>query len=133
MFFKISRGRRLRFSCNFADGKSLYKRLFLGEGTFLPWNYPSFISWEMYGVKKISVALYRNNKFFKWIVKDMPVDKEQTYGYHEWLPSTLVPQNMTGADKKNFKFYIIGQKAIGKGTVTDKSEFPFAFIVAPSY
>ena len=80
------------------------------------------ISWIQSGLKSISIALYRNDQWMKWIEKDMPFVNSDFYA---WTPSGVEAE---AAPLGNvFKIYVTGQKADGTGYVDDKSDAPFGF------
>ena len=88
------------------------------------YNSSSGIFWNTTGIEKISLALYKDNKFFAWIVKDFPTYKGTSVGnQYGWRPSDLISQDKIGGNI--FKIYMIGKKAGVKGTVTDISDKPF--------
>lgn len=91
------------------------ERVVLGEG--------SNVSFGMSGVQSYSAALYKNDQWMYWIVKDVPAGKE---GF-TWAPTAaaLGPVNEAG---QVFKIYITGKKSDGTGYVDDKSDAPFSFI-----
>jgi hypothetical protein len=81
------------------------------------------ITWKApTNLTKVSIALYRNDAFYAWIVKDLPT-MDALSGSYNWLPSnTVISDNDFG--KNIFKIYILGYKSDG-GTVEDKSDAPF--------
>jgi hypothetical protein len=90
------------------------------------------ITWKSrFNLTKVSIALYRNDAFYTWIVKDLPTMNALS-GSYDWLPSnTVISNNDFG--KNIFKIYILGYKSEG-GTVEDKSDAPFSihqFILVP--
>lgn len=92
----------------------------LGTGTSLRFN--------VQGLTSLSVALYRNDQWLKWIHKDITAMEGAQSA--PWIPqvSEVSPGDI---GQKIFKIYITGQKADGTGYVDDKSDAPFSF-VAPS-
>jgi hypothetical protein len=91
----------------------------------ITWNAPPNLT-------KVSIALYRNDAFYTWIVRDLPT-MNALRGSYDWLPSnTVISNNDFG--KNIFKIYILGYKSEG-GTVEDKSDAPFSIVkstTAPS-
>lgn len=85
-------------------------------------------------IKNVSIALYKNDKHFKWIATDLPngliSTKDYSKGswpnYYEWSPSKTISEKRIGPND-TFKIYILGQKARG-GTVTDMSDEPFTIV-----
>jgi hypothetical protein len=102
--------------------------LFPNGGETIDFNDYSKILWKAPpNVTKVSIALYRNDAFYTWIVKDLPTMNAMYdfngYYYHYWVPSnTGISDNDFG--KNIFKIYILGYKSEG-GTVEDKSDAPF--------
>lgn len=86
------------------------------------------ISWQEQGIGNVSVALYKNDQWFKWIWKDIegwPVDSAKMAT--SWRPADV---GVTAADAdlgEVFKIYITGQKTDGTGYVDDRSDVPFKF------
>jgi len=90
------------------------------------------ISWREGGIKNVSVALYKNDQWYKWIWKDMSsslrIGTDEKFA--PWRPSepeTFISSSEVGSGPV-FKIYITGQKADGTGYVDDKSDAPFSFI-----
>jgi hypothetical protein len=103
--------------------------LFPNGGETIDFNDYSKILWKAPpNVTKVSIALYRNDAFYTWIVKDLPTMNAMYdfngYYYYYWTPSlnTVISDNDFG--KNIFKIYILGYKSEG-GTVEDKSDAPF--------
>ncbi len=94
----------------------------------------STIRWTQKGLSTVSIALYRNDQWQKWLVKDFSTDKslDDTYSY-SWAPNAD-DSSYYGVTEfgKAFKIYITGQKADGTGYVDDKSDAPFGFIGGPA-
>jgi len=76
------------------------------------------VLWNSEGVESVSIALYKNDAFFRWITANLNGET----GSYQWSPSEV----MSEADLRNdaYKVYIIGYKTSG-GTVTDKSNSSF--------
>lgn len=85
------------------------------------------IKWKQNNLVKISIGLYKDDKWFKWIATDMPVVvASSTYS---WIPSDTISVNEVG---NNFKIYILGYSTSTiNSLIEDKSDAPFS-IVAPS-
>lgn len=86
------------------------------------------IQWDYSKIDKISIALYKDDKFFKWIVSDYPLSVDQRLGTYTWMPSATISSGEIGNNV--FKIYIIGYKP-GGGTVEDKSDAPFSIVEKP--
>ncbi|MBU0722972.1 GPI anchored serine-threonine rich family protein [Patescibacteria group bacterium] len=86
-----------------------------------------FINWagatKGGNMEKVSIALYKNDKSFKWIVTDMPTSGGNYFYY--WYPSETIFSNEVANNV--FKIYIIGYKT-GGGSVTDISDSPFSIV-----
>ncbi|OGG53392.1 hypothetical protein A2851_00235 [Candidatus Kaiserbacteria bacterium RIFCSPHIGHO2_01_FULL_53_29] len=89
----------------------------------------SEIRYSLKGLSSISIALYKNDQWKTWIVKDLSVGYNAESGIYMWTPSSVL-QGLGEADNAGsiFKIYITGQKADGTGYVDDKSDAPFSFI-----
>ena len=86
---------------------------------------PFNIKWTQRGLSTISIALYKNDKWYAWIDKDVSSDKsaDATYSY-AW------DGRIAGVDTNAgniYKIYITGQQADGTGYLDDKSNTPFGF------
>lgn len=105
-----------------SQGTSLIKVLSPNGGEKLNYSSPRTMNWSYSpDVYKFSVALYKNDAFFKWIAPNLPSSK----GFLSWTPSrTMSSSNMSG---EVFKIYLIGYKSKG-GTVEDKSDAPFSIV-----
>jgi len=82
------------------------------------------------GVSSISMALYKNDMWKAWIVRDLVV---QTGTGVDFIPNVIL-QGLGEGDNKDdiFKLYIVGKKADNSGFVEDKSDRPFQFTVGAS-
>jgi len=76
------------------------------------------------GISSISVALYKNDMWKAWIVKDLNIQSEV-----DFIPNKIL-QGLGEGDNKGdiFKMYITGQKSDGSGYVEDKSDAAFTFV-----
>lgn len=90
------------------------EQIMIGE----PYN----ISWAQAGIKNVSIALYSNDQWKDWIVKDFPTQFANDSYIYQWRPA----QTDTGIAR--FKIYITGTKADGSGYVDDKSDTAFSFV-----
>ncbi len=88
-------------------------------------NEPHVIKWEQQGLKNVSIALYRNDQWKQWIVKDLVTEYTGSLS-HTWMPA------QTDINTRDFKIYITGQKMDGTGYADDKSDAPFSFVAAPT-
>jgi chitodextrinase len=77
------------------------------------------------GLNSASFALYKNDKWFAWLGKDINVSQSKN-GTYSFIPSAAVPGLTVG--EKVYKLYITGQRADGEGYIEDKSDAPFSFI-----
>ena len=81
------------------------------------------IEYHLEGIKSISIALYKNDTWQKWIVKDSFIgDSGSTNMGFSWTPDEAQTYG-----SKVYKIYVTGQKADGTGYVDDKSDAPFGF------
>lgn len=81
------------------------------------------INWSQMGLRMVSLALYRNDTFYGWIVKDLVSgDGRQLYS---WVPNNVMP--VIADSGAVYKIYATGQRADGNGYVDDKSDAPFRF------
>ncbi|MEK7088633.1 MAG: peptidoglycan-binding protein [Patescibacteria group bacterium] len=85
------------------------------------------------GINKVSIALYEDDKWHAWIVKDMPINGSG-YGTYTWKVSDSITEGQVAyfaskwvPTKPSFKIYMIGYKSAG-GTVEDKSNAPFSIV-----
>lgn len=126
----------LSLNCSSAIGGAVDQviiPLYLVEGSYVKINYPNggeeknisskdSIDWNFSpDIDRFSIALYKNDAFFKWIASDLPWTQSGP-GYISWVPSNYVSSSDIGGQV--FKIYIIGYKSSG-GTVEDKSDAPF--------
>lgn len=81
------------------------------------------IQWQAANIKNVSIALYKNDQWFKWIWKDVPAGTNST----TWRPADAGVTNTDASAGAVYKIYITGQKADGTGYVDDKSNAPFSF------
>ena len=97
-------------------------------GEQLSIDQPFNIKWVEKGLQSASVALYKNDQWYAWLLKDAP---SSTYVTDEksmtWYPSS---SNVSSADGNVYKIYITAKKSDGTGYVDDKSDAPFSFIPA---
>lgn len=85
------------------------------------------IRWEAIGVERVSVALYKNEKWTAWIAKDLHTmdacDPKGVCAY-SWSPGSL---GARPDGDQAYKIYVTGKKIDGTGSVDDKSDAPFSF------
>ncbi len=92
---------------------------------------PVQITWSQAGISDVAIALYKDDKFFKWISKSVGGSRERA-GTYSWTPNAAtVGQNATTTGAV-YKLYITGQKADGTGYLDDRSDAPFRFFPAPA-
>jgi hypothetical protein len=86
------------------------------------------IKWKAFAnLTKVSIALYKNDASYAWIVRDLPTSNALE-GSYNWLPSNIVISE-SDFGKNIFKIYILGYKQEG-GTVEDKSDAAFSIVAA---
>lgn len=80
------------------------------------------------GISAISVALYKNEMWKAWIVKDLNIQTREKV-LVDFTPNKII-QGLGEGDNKGdvFKIYITGKKADGSGYVDDKSDQAFQFV-----
>lgn len=95
-----------------------------GEAIALGKDYD--ITYDLSGIKSISIALYKNDTWQGWIVKDsfIGTSDSKRMGY-TWHTPGEMPMGVNA-----YKIYVTGQKADGTGYVDDKSDAPFSFAPA---
>jgi hypothetical protein len=78
------------------------------------------------GVNSLSVALYKNDQWKKWIVKDfIEFAHDKSEVIIPWLPGVMEAKE--AASGTVFKIYVTAKKASGVGYVDDKSDAVFGF------
>lgn len=80
------------------------------------------------GLKSYSAALYRNDQWQAWILKDQLIPSGSpsvlsASPVRYYIPNISAPEN-SGAV---WKIYMTGQRADGTGYIDDKSDMPFSF------
>jgi hypothetical protein len=95
-------------------------------GEIINFSSPTTISFGSVGLKQVSLALYKNDSFFNWIVTNLPAEAGKDAGGYVWTPSDTISSANIGND--TFKIYALGYKADGSGTVDDKSDRPFSIV-----
>jgi hypothetical protein len=95
---------------------------------------PFDVKWSQSGIATLSIALYKNDKWYKWLQKDQ-ISKEFSgykdgFYHYTWVPSSA---DVSTADLNQsiYKIYITGQKLDGTDYLDDKSDATFIFS-APS-
>lgn len=83
------------------------------------------IAWSSAGVDRMSLALYKDNKWLRWIEKDMPIQKVLGGTYSWTIPQDVV--DMVGTTDSVLKIYTNARKTDITGYVDDKSDTTFAF------
>ena len=96
-------------------------------GEQIPTDKPFNIKWTQRGLSTVSIALYKNDKWYAWIDKDVSSDQsaDDTYSY----PWSSQIGGLADTSGNVFKIYITGQQADGTGYLDDKSNAPFGFSV----
>lgn len=92
------------------------------------------ITFQYANVNSFSLALYKNDKWLMWLVKDSQLESFSnvhtvSFGDIQSALATLGEATTTGAV---YKFYITASKLDGSGYVDDKSDKPFSFVVPPA-
>lgn len=98
-------------------------------GELLKINEPYTIRWTHSGLSKLSIALYKNDQWMKWLHTDQVATypsgtADGTYQF-TWTPGAVEAEAAPLGSV--FKIYITGSKADGMGYVDDKSDAPFGF------
>ncbi|MFH1170430.1 MAG: CARDB domain-containing protein [Candidatus Vogelbacteria bacterium] len=107
-------------------GASAVKVISPNDGKTVNWSQSTNITWSATtDVEKVSIALYKNSKFFKWIARDLP---SQIKNYR-WTPSKTISASELG---DNFQINLVGQKKVYTGMITDMSDAPFSIINSTS-
>ncbi len=94
----------------------------------IDWSKPYQISWiASDGVETVSIALYKNSAFFKWIARDLPAQIRN----YRWMPSKTISANELGG---NYQISLIGRSKnrADAGIIQDKSDQLFSLAAAPS-
>ncbi len=81
---------------------------------------PYKITWEQNGLVSASVALYRDDKWVRWLGKDIYEDS------FKWVPSAKDFGDVSRGGV--FKIYVTSERIDGKGYLDDKSDAPFEFV-----
>lgn len=81
------------------------------------------------GLQTVSVALYKNDQWKYWIVKDQPAEGAGK-NLVSFVPSDVL-QGLGESDNAGaiFKIYVTGKKTDDSGYVDDKSDNPFSFVL----
>lgn len=91
-------------------------------GEALKINEPYTIRWIHSGIDKLSIALYKNDQWMKWLTTTLTGEAET----FQWTPGGVEAEAAPLGSV--FKIYITGSKADGTGYVDDKSDAPFSFL-----
>ncbi len=75
------------------------------------------------GVSTMSVALYKNDQWVKWLYKDQPALTSP----HDWYWTPGAEEAAMSSQGSVFKIYATGVRTDGSGYVDDKSDAPFGF------
>ncbi len=82
------------------------------------------------GLKSLSIALYKNDQWLAWIMKDISTAGQPTNNFdwvHVHTPAARMFPELKNGSAAIYKIYATGQKADGGGYVDDKSDSPFSF------
>ena len=87
------------------------------------WSTPYQIKWTASAdVENVSVALYKDSAFYKWVARDLPA---KLSGY-SWTPSKTISSSELGS---NYQISLTGRKPNQAGVVIqDKSDAPFSIV-----
>lgn len=96
-------------------------------GERLRTDQPVFITYTGENLRSASIALYKNDQFFKWIAKDITPERDGAKGTGYSYGWNGVEESFAQAGEV-FKIYITASPARGKGYVDDKSDAPFRFV-----
>lgn len=110
-------------------GESFVKVLSPNGGEALDPKKRLDIVYTQTGLKTVSVALYKNDQWKYWIVKDQIVE-----GGGKNLASFVPSEALQGLGEGDnagaiFKIYVTGKKADDSGYTDDKSDNPFSFVL----
>lgn len=84
------------------------------------------IVWKQLGLSSVSLALYKNGQFVKWIVENLEqVPYIESHEYN-WKPSS--DEAVGSALGAVYKIYITGKRVDGMGYLSDTSDLSFRFI-----
>lgn len=88
------------------------------------------ISWESQGMSDVSIALYKNDKWYKWLRHNMRSSdtSDRRVNEYYWTPSSFLDDDDVTDNSKIWKIYITGRK-VGGGYMDDKSNHAFGFDV----
>ncbi len=96
-------------------------------GERLPLEVPTNIFWSQSGISRFSIALYKNDQWKQWIVKDSSAASDGNKNSFLFNPLIISDAPGLPAMGNVFKIYITGQKTDGSGNIEDKSDAPFRF------
>ncbi len=110
-------------SVSSANGSNFVKVTAPNNGVGISWSNPYQITWEVSAdVENVSIALYKNSAFYKWIARDLPAQIKN----YRWTPSMTILSSELGA---NYQISLIGRKQIPTGVIIqDKSDKPFSLV-----
>lgn len=91
-------------------------------------NQPNTVTWNQAGLSSVSIALYKNDAWYKWVAQGISSGGFFP-GNYTWTPSGFVGSDAISSGAV-FKIYILGAKADGTGSVEDKSDAPFSIVAA---
>ena len=100
-----------------------------GEQIMLNLEQGLSVVYALSGLSKVSVALYKNDQWFKWLSKDEPASEGKA-GLNVGISSAEIGRAEIG--QSIFKIYVTGKKADGSGYIDDKSDAAFSFVASPT-
>lgn len=106
-----------------ATGTKFVRVVSPNTGGNIIWSYPYQITWEVStDVENVSIALYKNSAFYKWIARDLPAQIKS----YRWIPSRTISSSELGS---NYQISLIGRNRVSTGTIIqDKSDKPFSLV-----
>lgn len=96
-------------------------------GEALSLTTPTNIFWTQSGISRVSIALYKNDQWKQWLVKDMSSATEGNKNSYYFDPLTISDAPALPGMGNVFKIYITAQRNDGTGYVDDKSDGTFSF------
>jgi hypothetical protein len=92
-------------------------------GESLAISTPHMVTWDQQGTTLASVALYKDDKWFKWLAKSVSRNS------FVWTPGPEESAEISNGS--SFKIYVTARKLDGTGYVNDKSDAAFQFVRSP--
>ena len=101
---------------------NIIKVVSTNDGRVVNWSEPNNILWTASAdVESVSVALYRNSMFYRWIARDLP-SRIKNY---RWLPAQTISVSELGS---NFQIDVVGLKPNPTVIIADKSDRSFSIV-----